>query len=145
METERREQLAWAAGFFDGEGSICCNRERNRTSTRVGSLKLTLGIAQASDSEVLHRFKAAVGVGTVRGPFDRQIDNQNIVFVYSVHNFEDVQYAIAQLWPWLGTRKRQQAKHALVGWRTHPTRRWFARRRGSLRKQNLLRTSRRAP
>jgi len=51
-------QLAWAAGFFDGEGSI---------QLRRGTL-LQLYVGQ-TDPRPLERFAAAVGVGKVNGPY----------------------------------------------------------------------------
>lgn len=57
-DTER----AWAAGFFDGEGNIRCAL---RDGTRA---ILCLQISQI-DPFVLERFKLAVGVGAVRGPY----------------------------------------------------------------------------
>jgi hypothetical protein len=51
------DEMAWAAGFFDGEGSIGTNRGR-----------LVVQITQAEPS-TLTRFKEAVGHGTVGGPY----------------------------------------------------------------------------
>ena len=50
-------ELAWAAGFFDGEGSI---------QLRKTGLQLYVG---QTDPRPLERFAAAVGVGKVNGPY----------------------------------------------------------------------------
>lgn len=55
-------EASWAAGFFDGEGNIRC---AVRDGTRA---TLSLQISQI-DMFVLERFKLAVGVGSVRGPY----------------------------------------------------------------------------
>ena len=58
-------ELAWAAGLFEGEGSIGIDR---RTS-RHGSLRLQIGMC---DEEVLCRFKDVVGIGNVTGPYQHK-------------------------------------------------------------------------
>jgi hypothetical protein len=58
--TVDREELSWAAGFFDGEG--CFSLVRNFRYP-------TVRIAQA-EREPLERFQAAVGgIGKVYGPY----------------------------------------------------------------------------
>ena len=50
-----REELAWAAGFFDGEGSTILT---TKTDKRLG--QLSLSVAQSADPETLYRFRDAV-------------------------------------------------------------------------------------
>lgn len=51
------EQIAWAAGLFDGEGSITHN---------ASELQVLL---KNTDVELVERFDAAVGRGRVYGPY----------------------------------------------------------------------------
>lgn len=53
-------ELAWAAGFFDGEGSFGVDRKRPYRY-------LTASLSQ-TDPRPLCRFVAAVGMGNVTGP-----------------------------------------------------------------------------
>lgn len=67
-----REALAWAAGFFDGEG--------NTSLSNRG--QLTLQIGQSGDTELLDRFRITVGEGVVRGPYVAR-GGRKPVFVFS--------------------------------------------------------------
>jgi hypothetical protein len=102
-----REQLAWAAGFFDGDGWVTSSRGASRRR------KLQLGVAQSGDPEVLFRFRDAVGVpGNVTGPYARP--PHKAVYRYTLQRFEYGQAVLAMLWPWLSEVKRRQAKTALA-------------------------------
>lgn len=110
-----RENLAWAAGFFDGEG-----HSRNG---RRGALAVT--ISQADSPVLLERFRSAVGVGTIRGPYTHKArPKQRPFYVYDALGFENTQHCLCVLWPWLGAVKREQARSALRAWMQQP-RKWF--------------------
>jgi hypothetical protein len=103
-----REELAWAAGFFDGEGCF---------SFSVAGRYVCVSLSQ-TDREPLDRFKAAVGIGRVLGPYDFRKNDRWVrkpQYVYRVNGYERVQAIAALLWSWLGSVKRQQAIHALNG------------------------------
>lgn len=56
-------EVAWAAGVFEGEGSIgLANRGETRSPTPVLRMNMT-------DRDVLERFYAIVGFGKVYGPY----------------------------------------------------------------------------
>lgn len=95
-----REELAWAAGLFDGEGCTSLNTKRNGRWYGI-----RLAVAQNS-IEVLERFQGAVGVGRVYGPYKGE-------FSYCISGFENVQYVLALLWEWLSEPKRFQAENVL--------------------------------
>src|SRR5882672_1246167 len=116
-----REELAWAAGFFDGEGHI---------GSHVGKLRgrytrrdLQISISQ-TDRWVLDRFRESVGgLGRVGGPLVRSYRNPNEhdVYQYQIARFEHVQAIIAMLWPWLSPIKKVQAAAALTATRARTT------------------------
>ena len=96
----RREELAWAAGFFDGEGST--SFARNKLKTRKYP---RLDIDQ-TDPEVLERFKNAVGnIGKVVGPYPT---NKKPKWKYVVYGIAECQTVICFLWQWLSNLKKQQ-------------------------------------
>lgn len=100
-----REELAWAAGFFDGEGCTTYDVQ-HRLKVQIGQI----------DREVLDRFQRAVGgVGRIYGPYPTKRYPQ---FRYQIHSHEGVQFVVAALWPWPGTIKRKQALNALERWLT---------------------------
>lgn len=57
MATDVRDEYAWAAGFFEGEGSVLMSG---------GVLAVRLG---NTDEEVLRHFHDVIAVGTVYGPY----------------------------------------------------------------------------
>lgn len=113
-------ELAWAAGFFDGEGSTgtSVGARRKQINGRLRYTGLRLTISQV-DRQVLDRFRAAVRVGSVTGPYGNG-EKRQPAYRFSTNSFENVQAVVAMLWKWLGPIKRQQAKHALVEWRNRP-------------------------
>lgn len=97
--------LAWAAGFFDGEGSTIVHE------SHPGYLRLTVSVPQFGGDdppEILFRFKAAMlGLGEI-GP-----QNDEGMWVWRSRSGEEGQAAVALLWPQIGTVKRTQAASAL--------------------------------
>ena len=109
--TLRSTQLAWVAGFFDGEGYI-------GASGAPGRRTIEMSIGQASTDTVpvtLARVALVLGVGYLRGP--RTMANawsKLPQYVWRANAFGDVQFAVAMLWRWLGPVKRAQAHEALL-------------------------------
>jgi hypothetical protein len=92
-------ELAWVAGFFDGEGYIGANGIPGRRTIEIS-------IAQAGATELpttLSRVALVMGVGSLRGP--RMLPSpwsKLPQYVWCANAFEDVQFATALLWRWLG-------------------------------------------
>lgn len=63
MASEGEIELAWAAGFYDGEGGCYAHLDK-----RDGSVRIQISLKQV-DIRPLERFKSAVGVGNIRGPY----------------------------------------------------------------------------
>lgn len=107
--------LAWAAGFFDGEGYAGLRKNRREGGRLYGSP--VVSIAQV-DRFVLDRFCAIMGVGKVNEPYsDARYSNQNPQFDYSVSRWADTQNVVVQLWPWLSPIKRMQCYEVLREYR----------------------------
>lgn len=109
-------ELAWAAGFFDGEGCVCtmtCNKPNGKTYR-----KMSLQITQI-DTEVLHRFRSAVGgIGKLSGPYTPKSVTRTIkdspCWRYSVASYQGILLVTALLWPYLCGQKKEQAKAAIA-------------------------------
>lgn len=98
-------ELAWAAGFFDGEG--CTSLSRNRQYKL-----LAMNIGQV-DRQPLERFVAAVGINKrILGPYKK--GKNKPYYEISVNKFEEVQYVMCQLWKWLCKPKRDQYKTVIA-------------------------------
>lgn len=106
-----REALAWAAGFFDGEGHTGTGAVGQRKDG--SSWRNPIMTVSQTHPEVLERFADAVGVGKIRIARPARGREQQ-VWVWNVTGLEKVQYVTALLWPWLGSVKREQASAALL-------------------------------
>lgn len=103
-----REELAWAAGFYDGEGST--------TLTSQGYPRMNIGQVW-SNRRTLERFREAVGLGVLYGPYDKRTElrpNNKPQGMLSIIGFEEVQATVVMLWPFLDLDKRNQAKKVLL-------------------------------
>lgn len=106
-----REELAWAAGIFDGEGYIACKAYPLASNPQRANPRMVMSVGQYHDDEVVQRFCRAVGVGkiTTTAKADGKTE-----YVWRVQSFEKVQAVTAMLWPWLSGPKRAQASQALL-------------------------------
>jgi len=105
-----REELAWAAGFFDGEGSVHIAYSCKR---KDGSFRhypqVSLGQSGVLAPEVLNRFQRAIGmIGKLYGPFKPAKNQKQVRFLLEFSGFAKTQAIMAMLWSWLGTVKRNK-------------------------------------
>lgn len=91
-------EVAWAAGFFDGEGH----------TGRASGRWLRLQVGQQKGRETLDRFKEAMGVGSVQGPWNDGM--------YQYQTYGPKAFGVLQtLWPYLSNPKKEQAVAAVLG------------------------------
>ena len=108
----QREQLAWAAGFFEGEGSVGAYYIKNGNRW-----VLKLSIAQV-EREPLDKFHAAIGgLGRVYGPYKQRNEKSSPQFLFMMNSFEACQAVIAMIWRWLSAKRKKQAFTALRNYR----------------------------
>lgn len=100
-----REDLAWVAGFFDGEGHA--SEQKDGKSHRS-----YLHIGQKT-KPLLDRVRDIVGFGKVYGPYTSK--GGFICYEYKVTSFEHIQAFAALVWPWLGRVKKDQFRSILAG------------------------------
>jgi hypothetical protein len=96
-----REELAWAAGFFDGEGCFSYTESGKFACVRITQ----------TEKQPLDRFARVVCVGKVYGPYAFPGDGRHArkpQYVYDVTGHQRVQAIIAMLWFKLGPIKRAQ-------------------------------------
>jgi hypothetical protein len=109
---ERRdEQLAWAAGFWDGEGSTYLLRHRSHPGYFIVEACLTQS-SEAGRSAPLDRFGSIVALGVIRGPIK---DKRDVTPYYRWKDTKAsaIRATMRALWPWLGPIKKGQAEAAL--------------------------------
>jgi len=99
--------LAWAGGFFDGEGStVCCTNNGNPYSR----MQLTLGQKDYKSriSPTLLRFHKILGVGKI---YQKRITGkESNMHQFYTCKFTDVQKCIKLLWKYISIQKKNQIK-----------------------------------
>jgi len=107
-------ELAWAAGFFDGDGWAALARQKGR---RTGQPQARINQSGLDGvPEVLVRFRDAVGVGRIGGP--KIEDRREPLYWWVASSRGDVTRTGELIGPWLSTQKRAQFETA-VGLRLH--------------------------
>src|ERR1700738_3888302 len=102
-----REELAWAAGFFDGEGhtSHTSRRYRKDGDSRYLYHYIQAVVSQSGQTlpETLTRFHNAVsGIGVINGPY--MTTRQRLpAWRWCAGGFKKTQAVIAMLWAFLST------------------------------------------
>lgn len=98
-----REDLAWAAGLFEGEGSFS-TRRKSRDRGLLARMQMT-------DEDVVRRFHSIIRVGNVTGPYFAK--GKKPIWIWQVGSFEGVQHVVASLWEWLQSRRRWRSAYLL--------------------------------
>lgn len=101
MVDSTNPEIAWAAGLFEGEGSI--THVHGRTQLRI----------QMTDYEVLERFLEIIGAGKIYGPYSRQERDsytRKPRWIW-VCDGPMVRTIFKTLAPWLSTRRRDRARN----------------------------------
>lgn len=105
-------EIAWAAGFFDGEGSVFVNhikRAKGGNGRYYPVISVTATVVQTNPAPI-YRFHAAIcGVGRINGPFKGRKANYKPYWRWSTEGRPSVCSVLSMLWPYLSYPKRQQA------------------------------------
>jgi hypothetical protein len=92
-------EVSWAAGFFEGEGTI--TQTGGRLVVRLNN----------TDSEPVHRFAAIVGIGEIYGPYQYEVRDgykRKPFWVWLAEEYDALE-VLELLWPWLSARRRLRA------------------------------------
>lgn len=103
LNPSRPEQVAWAAGLFEGEGSIAYHGKT--------SVSLVVGM---TDEDVVRRFAEIIGSGSVRFE-ERQSKGKGHLDLHrwELSRRDDVEAILLLLLPWLGSRRSRRVNAAL--------------------------------
>ncbi|HYV22163.1 MAG TPA: hypothetical protein VEN31_05875 [Candidatus Bathyarchaeia archaeon] len=106
------EELAWAGGFFDGEGSTYLEKHRTHPGYMVPRLYVPQ-CAEVGIAPELVRLKSALGeIGAISGLRPGK-GNSKPHRRWRVSTPTDVQLGLHLLWPFIGVVKRTQAQRVL--------------------------------
>lgn len=117
--------LAYAAGLFEGEGSLHVQHRSDNSRSPIAVMKISM-----TDEDVVRKFHEIVGVGSVGGPWaDKRSESYKPIWRWTTYGSK-AKALCGQLWPWLGQRRRERitqvfgelddrvihGDHAEVGW-----------------------------
>lgn len=98
-------EVAWAAGLFEGEGTIVIYGK--------GGRRVNLALA-STDLDVVARFCAIVGAGSVGTKSRRNMAaHHKTQYQWMLGNNAEVVRVLTLLRPWLGDRRGERADQAL--------------------------------
>jgi hypothetical protein len=105
-------ELAWAAGFFDGEGGFYINKG-DQSKRQKWTLQTSI---KQVDIRPLERFQRAVGVGNINGPYDSHSKteppyNRQLIHRWSAYR-GNAEKVAELLKPYLSEPKREQLNKA---------------------------------
>jgi hypothetical protein len=95
----RATEIAWAAGFFDGEGHIYFHRGQSSSAVRLR--------VRQREPELLLRFQRAVG------GYGRIYREKSGIYSFECEGWRAYEIVNA-LWPYLGSHKRTQYERAIA-------------------------------
>ena len=111
-----KEDLAWAAGLFEGEGCFCWVKIPNRNN-RPTPYSYCQASLHTTDKDVLEKFVSVIGFGKVNGPYiytSKTIPMRKPSWYWAIRGYDRFQAVVDMLWPWLGKRRRAKAKEVLA-------------------------------
>lgn len=101
--------IEWAAGLFEGEGSICVRmRRRGRQELQVS--------LSGTDEDVVRAFHRTVRLGSVHGPYKYKT-NVKPYWLWSLHTWTEGMQFFTLVHPYLKSRRRGQIKVARLAWK----------------------------
>jgi len=107
-------ERAWAAGFFDGEGTAGVGGgRRKKTAYRQPSMEIPQSSARGVPDSLV-RFQLAVGAGSITGPHPPRNPWARLPsYRWALSGHRKVEMVAGILWPWLGSVKRSQIEWTL--------------------------------
>jgi hypothetical protein len=120
MIMERKDtDVAWCAGFFDGEGHVSYHRGYPHSVTGRVSAQLYANVPQSSENiEVLEFFQSVIGFGQIKGPYKMPSGKPQHRLQFGVREVEDLLKILA---PYLRAEKSGDFRRALAAYWTHDT------------------------
>jgi hypothetical protein len=101
--------VAWAGGFFDGEG--CISLTKRKTLLSACYLRLTL---VNTDEETVRKFAQVVSAGYVYGPARTASPHHRPLWTWHARGSRDIRLTWSTISPWLGNRRLAQFQEKMT-------------------------------
>jgi hypothetical protein len=96
----RKEEIAWAAGFYEGEGCIIYSRSERSSVWRITVVN--------TDLEPLERFMKVVGAGSIYEVPKKYQAHHKKCFQWQTARSADIYAVVDLLWDHLSARRKEQ-------------------------------------
>ena len=106
------ENLAWCAGFFEGEGTIIYG------DSHTGPFRIKVS---STDLDVLELLKTRSGVGFVHGPYPPKGFGVKEYWTWTCNGKLAVEFMLT-IQPMLGTRRSSRLDEKISSWQSRPKR-----------------------
>ena len=113
------EELAWAGGFFDGEGCAYLENHRSHAGYKVPRLYVPQSCETGIAPELIRLNAALLGLGKISG-VRRGQGHDKPYRRWRVQASGDVPRALHLIWPFIGDVKRSQAQRVMSAINTQP-------------------------
>lgn len=105
MNTENwsRENLAWLAGLFEGEGTLCAGRHvqgKNKETYIYWQVAIMM-----TDEDVVRKAHDIAGFGTVKGPWRSPSTTGKEKIRWASKSQKDIYAFLAAIYPFMGQRR----------------------------------------
>lgn len=100
--------IAWAAGLFEGEGSIFRVNQVRDNGKIYSYARLEL---KMTDEDIVVKFQEITGVGLIHYKPSRRADWKD-AWCWQLSNIYKCRQLIRLFWPYLGNRRKLQAEEA---------------------------------
>ncbi len=124
MQDNQREELAYLAGLFDGEGTICIQKDtrplakdNGRNWNPIYNVTFRVGMIH---KEAIERFKTFFKVGFI--DCEKSYHKFRPIWRYAIRRKDDVKKVIETIYPFLMVKK-EQAYNALCYFKECPSQR----------------------
>jgi predicted XRE-type DNA-binding protein len=118
MSEAANASLAWAAGLFEGEGTITPKHGKGMDHRYQAAVIMT-------DEDVVRRFGVAVKIGKVYGPYQPTNPRAKPIWRWTTTKNSEVEELYALIGERLGERRRTRFEAAIADVRAHPAQTYF--------------------
>lgn len=105
-------EIAWAAGFFEGEGCFYAHQYRPRKSSGIKMFR-TMATVTQKDREPLDMFRRIVGFGNIYFTSKGRVTSGGVhspIYTWKSANATETKRLFSLLESWLSLRRRQTAQ-----------------------------------